>query len=148
MQIDPLLRSAGTSLDPALLFGDDELAGKTRISLINFIGLPGLESQRHFLNQLTLTLFSWIKQNPDPGERKLRGLLVIDEAKDFVPSSKASVRKESLMRLVAQARKYHLGAAGAEVDPQWLAEDGDRPQSSQLRADRRMRAALRGKTPR
>jgi DNA helicase HerA-like ATPase len=62
-------------------------------------------------------LFSWIKKNPDPGGRALRGLLVIDEAKDFVPSSQASVCKESLMRLAAQARKYHLGLIFATQNP-------------------------------
>jgi DNA helicase HerA-like ATPase len=81
------------------------------------LGLPGLEAQRHFLNQLAMTLFTWIKKNPDPAGRPLRGLLVIDEAKDFVPAQKASVCKESLMRLTAQARKYHLGLVFATQNP-------------------------------
>ena len=85
--------------------------------MINFVGLPTLESQRLFLNQLAMTLFAWIKKNPDPGECPLRGLLVIDEAKDFVPSQRASVCKESLIRLVAQARKYHLGLVFATQNP-------------------------------
>ena len=42
---------------------------------------------------------------------------MIDEAKDFVPSQKASVCRESLVRLVAQARKYHLGLIFATQNP-------------------------------
>ena len=64
-----------------------------------------------------MTLFDWIKKNPHPPERPLRGLLVIDEAKDFVPAQAASVCKPSLMRLVAQARKYHLGLVFATQNP-------------------------------
>jgi hypothetical protein len=117
VETNPLLRSAGPPLDPAVLFGDDRPSQRVRISLVNFVGLPGLEAQRHFLNQLAMTLFSWIKKNPNPGPRLLRGLLVIDEAKDFVPSQKASACKEGLMRLAAQARKYHLGLIFATQNP-------------------------------
>jgi hypothetical protein len=113
-----LLRSSGTGLDPALLFGDTAKSnGKTRVSVISFIGLQSLESQRQFLNQLAMTLFSWIKKHPSPVNRQLRGLLVIDEAKDFVPSQVNTACKESLMRLVAQARKYHLGLDFATQNP-------------------------------
>ena len=114
---NPLLRSRGTPLDPAVLFGDDGATGRARVSVISFLGLPDLDAQRHFLNELAMTLFSWIKTHPDPGPRPLRGLLVIDEAKDFVPSVKASSCKESLTRLVAQARKYHLGIVFATQNP-------------------------------
>lgn len=114
---NPLLKSQGAPLDPAVLLGDDQPGGGTRISVINFVGLMDREAQRHFLNQLAMTLFSWIKRHPNPGSRPLRGLLVIDEAKDFVPSTRASVCKESLMRLVAQARKYHLGIVFATQNP-------------------------------
>jgi hypothetical protein len=116
-ETNPMLRSVGTPLDPAVLLGDGTPSDRTRISVINLVGLPGIEAQRYFLNQLAMTLFSWIKKNPDPGARPLRGLLVIDEAKDFVPSQKASVCRESLVRLVAQARKYHLGLVFATQNP-------------------------------
>jgi len=116
-ETNPMLRSVGTPLDPAVLLGDEASSDRTRISVINFVGLPGIEAQRYFLNQLAMTLFSWIKKYPDPGARPLRGLLVIDEAKDYVPSQKASVCRESLVRLVAQARKYHLGLVFATQNP-------------------------------
>ena len=117
LETNPLLRSHGTSFDPAVLLGDGRTSDRVRISVINLVGLPGLEAQRYFLNQLAMTLFSWIKKYPDPGERPLRGLLVIDEAKDFVPSQKSSVCRESLLRLAAQARKYHLGLVFATQNP-------------------------------
>jgi Ni2+-binding GTPase involved in maturation of urease and hydrogenase len=116
-ELSPMLRSAGTPLDPAILFGDDRPSKRTRISVISLVGLAGLESQQHFLNQLAMTLFSWIRKHPAPPGRPLRGLLVIDEARDFVPSVKASTCKESLTRLVAQARKYHLGLVFATQNP-------------------------------
>lgn len=118
-----LFGSSGTGLDPGVLFGDtpDAVDGKrTRVSVINFIGLPGLESQRLFLNQLAMTLFSWIKKHPNPPGRPLRGLLVIDEAKDFIPSRGDTACKGSLMRLTAQARKYHLGLVFATQNPREL----------------------------
>jgi hypothetical protein len=117
VETNPLLRSQGTPLDPALLFGDDLPGDCTRISVISLIGLQGQESARHFLNALAMTLFSWIKKHPDPHPRPLRGLLVIDEARDYVPAMQASACKESLTRLVAQARKYHLGIVFATQNP-------------------------------
>ncbi len=117
LETNPLLRSHGSSFDPAVLLGDGRTSNRVRISVINLVGLPGLDAQRYFLNQLAMTLFSWIRKNPDPGGRLLRGLLVIDEAKDFIPSQKTSVCRESLLRLAAQARKYHLGLVFATQNP-------------------------------
>jgi DNA helicase HerA-like ATPase len=85
--------------------------------VINFIGLPGLESQQEFVNQLAMALFTWIKKNPASPEAPLQGLFVIDEAKDFVPSGKSTPCKESLIRLAAQARKYGLGLIFATQAP-------------------------------
>ena len=118
LETNPLLRSHGAPFDPAVLLGDGgaSIGSESRSSTSS--DLPGLEAQRYFLNQLAMTLFSWIKKYPDPGERPLRGLLVIDEAKDFVPSQKSSVCRESLLRLAAQARKYHLGLGLRHAEPQ------------------------------
>jgi hypothetical protein len=113
-ETNPLFRGAGASLDPSLLFrGRDH---KTRVSVINLSGLADQGSQQQFMNQLAMTLFSWIKKNPARG-RALQGLLVIDEARDFVPSGKVVPGKDNLMRLVAQARKYGLGIIFATQAP-------------------------------
>ncbi|MEO1591015.1 MAG: ATP-binding protein, partial [Cyanobacteria bacterium J06632_22] len=112
---NPLLRQRGAALDPAILFGPGN--HKTRISILNFIGLPGLPQQQQFLNQLAMTLFTWIKKNPAPAGVPLRGLLVIDEAKDFLPSQQTTACKSSLNRLAAQARKYGLGLIFATQAP-------------------------------
>jgi len=114
---NPLLRISGAALDPALLFGVNGSAAQTRISVINLSGLMGLSAQQQFLNQLAMTLFTWIKKNPAPPDRPIRGLLVIDEAKDFVPSLGATPCKANLLRLVAQARKYGLGLIFATQAP-------------------------------
>ncbi len=114
---NPLLSGSNAKLDPALLFGDDGERAKTRVSVINFLGLPSIESQRQFINQLAMTLFAWIKKNPTPPDRPLRGLLIIDEARDFIPSAKRSACLGSLQRLVAQARKYKLGVIFATQNP-------------------------------
>ena len=117
MAKDPLLQTRGAALDPALLFGDVPGGDKVRISVISLIGLPALEMQRKFLNQLAMTLFAWIKKHPAPQGRPLRGLLAIDEAKDFVPSVGNTACKDSLKQLTAQARKYGLGLIYATQHP-------------------------------
>lgn len=114
---NPLLRQQGTALDPALLFGLGDATGQTRISVINLASLVGLPAQQQFLNQLAMTLFTWVKKHPAPADRPIRGLLVIDEAKDFVPSLGSTPCKANLLRLVAQARKYGLGLIFATQAP-------------------------------
>ena len=117
MQLDPLLGQGGEALDPAVLLGLSNPNGRTRISVLNFAGLPTLEQQQQFLNRLAMTLFSWIKRNPATGGAGLRGILVLDEARDFVPSAANTPCRASLMRLAAQARKYGLGLVFATQAP-------------------------------
>jgi hypothetical protein len=117
MTTNPLLNTAGTPLDPAVLFGDDRPRSVTRVSVVSLVGLPTLDMQRTFLNQLAMVLFSWIKRYPNPPGRGLRGLFVVDEARDFLPSQKSSECKESMLRLGAQARKYGLGLVFATQHP-------------------------------
>ncbi|HSC85922.1 MAG TPA: AAA family ATPase [Polyangiaceae bacterium] len=115
METNPLLRGRGAELDPAVLL-DSPHPGKTRVSVVNLSGLPGQEAQQNFVNQLAVTLFSWIKKHPAQG-RSLRGLLIVDEAKDFVPSGTKVASRDSLIRLAAQARKYGLGIVFATQAP-------------------------------
>lgn len=114
IQMDRLLNGSGEELSPELLFGVG--SPRTRVSVLNFIGLPDIEGQRAFLDQLARILFVWIKRNPSPSGT-LRGLLVVDEAKDFVPSTTNVLCKESFRRLAAQARKYGLGLVFATQEP-------------------------------
>jgi len=114
-ETNPLFRGDGQSLDPAMLLRARG-PGKVRVSVINLSGLPDQGAQQQFVNQLAMTLFSWIKKNPARG-RALQGLLVIDEARDFVPSGKSVPGKDNLIRLVAQARKYGLGIVFATQAP-------------------------------
>ncbi|MCC8164910.1 MAG: DUF87 domain-containing protein [Planctomycetes bacterium] len=110
---NPLLGGKGAPTSVAdLLTGT---GGRTRISVINLSGLGGSsEAQQVFVNQLAMTLFGWIKENPVEG---LGGLLVIDEAKDFIPSQKSTPCKDSVIRFAAQARKYGMGLLLATQEP-------------------------------
>jgi DNA helicase HerA-like ATPase len=91
-------------------------AGRTRVSVINLSGLPSERARQQFVDQLAMTLFSYIKDHP-ARHRPLLGLLVIDEARDFVPATRSVPGKESLLRLVPQARKYGLGILFATEAP-------------------------------
>ncbi len=113
VQTDPMLSQSGTALDPSVLFGLDGPGNKTRISVLSLVGLTDLESQHQFLNQLSINLFAWIKKNP----ATIRGLLVIDEAKDFIPANRSTLCSQSIIRLCAQARKYGLGLVFATQEP-------------------------------
>lgn len=113
---NPLLSFKGTPLDPQALLASGKNC-RTRISIINFSGLPADEAKQAFVNQLEMTLFSWIKKNPPPQDRPLTGLLVMDEAQNFAPSQKSTPCKESTIALVAQARKYGLGMVFATQVP-------------------------------
>jgi len=115
MQTNPLLHQEGEPLDPGILFGLG--SARPRVSVLSLVGLPGLDAPLQFVNQLAMTLFTWVKKNPCPSDRPLRGLLVLDEAKDFVPSQGSTPCKESLIRLAAQGRKYGLGMVFATQAP-------------------------------
>ena len=118
IETNPMLRSVGTGLDPAVLFGDAKrLSAGPRISIISLVGLATDELKQQFVYQLGMTLFAWIKRNPSPPGRALRGLLVVDEARDFIPSKGSVPSKTSLQLLASQARKYHLGLVLATQMP-------------------------------
>lgn len=112
---DPLIGGSGTPLDPSVLFRAAD-PSKTRVSVLNLVGLPSYDQKRRFVDQLSGTLFTWIKKNPAPPGGIL-GLLVVDEAKDFVPSGKSVPGRENMIRLAAQARKYGLGLLFATQEP-------------------------------
>ena len=84
--------------------------------MINFSGLQGDEACQSFVNQLQMSLFTWIKRNPSLTGR----LYVLDEAQNFAPSQKMTPCKESTLSLVAQARKYGLGMMFATQAPKGI----------------------------
>ncbi|MEM9388242.1 MAG: DUF87 domain-containing protein [Pseudomonadota bacterium] len=113
--INPLLRQQGTPLDPQRLFNGS--SGKTRVSVVSLAGLGGLNAQQSFVAQLAINLFAWMKRHPTPSDHALGGLIVVDEAKDLVPSMTSVASKEPLVRLAAQARKYGFGLLLATQAP-------------------------------
>jgi hypothetical protein len=110
---NPLIQSRGPSLDPRFLF---EGSNRTRISIISFVGLASDEARQSFVNQLNMSLFTWIKRNPSASGR----LYVLDEAQNFAPSQKTTPCKESTTSLAAQARKYGLGMIFATQLPKGI----------------------------
>jgi len=118
VQTEPLLQTGADTVDPGLLFGLG--TERTRISVINLIGLCTPSAQQNFVNQLAMALFSWIKKHPSVGLHGLTGLFVVDEAKDFLPSVSTTPCKQNLMLLAAQARKYGLGLILATQNPKDL----------------------------
>jgi hypothetical protein len=110
---NPLIQSRGPSLDARLLF---EGGSRTRISIISFVGLPSDEARQSFVNQLNMSLFTWIKRNPSATGR----LYVLDEAQNFAPSQKTTPCKESTVSLAAQARKYGVGMIFATQLPKGI----------------------------
>ena len=113
---DPLLRGDGARMDPRVLLGSSE-AGRARISVLSLCGLPDGDARRGFVEQLCMALFSHIRRHPAAPDQPLLGLLVVDEAADFVPAGRNVIGKASLIRLAAQARKYGLGLLFATQAP-------------------------------
>lgn len=106
MDTDPMFGESGTPADPGLLLTAS--SGKSaRISVISFVGLSG-DGPARFVSRLQASLFSWFKAHPTR-DRPLGGLLVMDEAQNFVPSGSSNPSTESTVELIRQIRKYGLG---------------------------------------
>jgi DNA helicase HerA-like ATPase len=81
--------------------------------VINLAGLASEEARDSFVNRLQMSLFTFIKRNPNP----TGCLYVIDEAQNFAPSGAGTACKASALSLAAQARKYGLGMMFATQTP-------------------------------
>ncbi|MFQ3671143.1 MAG: DUF87 domain-containing protein [Verrucomicrobiia bacterium] len=97
------------------LFG--QRSDRTRISVINLVGLSSLQAQQDFVATLAESLFFWMRIHPSEGPSGISGLLVLDEAKDFLPRQSSPASRAPLMRLTAQARKYGVGLMFATQNP-------------------------------
>jgi hypothetical protein len=69
---NPLLGQTESQLDPQVLLGTPT-PGRTRVSVINLNGLPSERARQQFVDQLAMTLFSYIKDHP-ARHRPLLGL--------------------------------------------------------------------------
>ncbi len=112
--MDPLAGTSGEDADPGVLLTPSP-GRSARISVISFIGLSG-DGPSHFVRRLQASLFSWFRAHPTRG-RPLGGLLVMDEAQNFVPSGKSNPSTESTVELIRQIRKYGLGMILASQVP-------------------------------
>ncbi|MFJ9089894.1 helicase HerA domain-containing protein [Streptomyces sp. NPDC102384] len=117
METDPLFGESGAPADPGMLLIPSP--GKAaRISVISFVGLSG-DGPAQFVSRLQATLFSWFRAHP-VGDRPLGGLLVMDEAQNFVPSGASNPSTESTVELIRQVRKYGLGIVLASQLPKGI----------------------------
>ncbi|MDR2352945.1 MAG: ATP-binding protein [Deltaproteobacteria bacterium] len=80
-------------------------SSKTRISVINLASADVLTQQLKVQSILT-AIFSYAKQNHP---NRLNGLIVIDEAKEFVPGKKSTPCKEIIGRIVSMIRMLGYG---------------------------------------
>ena len=115
---DPMLGGTGEAVDPSVLLLPAR-GQRARISVISLVGLPNDEQRQHFVNQLQMALFAWVKKHP-AGDRPLGGLFVMDEAQTFAPSSGRTATTDSTLALASQARKYGLGLVFATQAPKGL----------------------------
>nr|MDT0523455.1 BTAD domain-containing putative transcriptional regulator [Streptomyces sp. DSM 41633] len=98
---DPLFGGTGTAADPGVLLTPSP-GYRARVSVISMVGLTSDQQREGFVNQLQMALFAWIKRNP-AGDRPLGGLLVMDEAQNFAPSSHTTASTHSTLALSSQA---------------------------------------------
>ncbi len=115
---DPMLGGTGQAVDPSVLL-QPEGGRRARISVISLVGLPNDQQRQHFVNQLQMALFAWVKKHP-AADRPLAGLFVMDEAQTFAPSTGRTATTDSTLALASQARKYGLGLAFATQAPKGL----------------------------
>ncbi|MEW6265729.1 MAG: hypothetical protein AB1641_21870 [Thermodesulfobacteriota bacterium] len=104
---DPFYRQDGVPL------GADDLlkgrSGRIRVSVISLMGLDTAERRRLFLARLAAALYVWLLRRTKGGEPSLKGLLVVGEARDYLPPAGESALKEGLLRLAALGRSAGLG---------------------------------------
>ena len=118
MAIDTVFGGDGTPADPGVLLTPSD-GFRARVSVINLAGLGSDEKRANFVNELQMALFAWIKKHP-AGDRPLGGLLVMDEAQNYAPSSGLTSATNSTLALASQARKYGLGLIFATQSPKGL----------------------------
>jgi len=117
MDTDPQFGESGAPADPGVLLTPSP--GKSaRISVISLIGLSG-DGPARFVSRLQAALFSWFRAHPT-GDRRLGGLLVMDEAQNFVPSGASNPSTESTLALIRQIRKWGLGVVLASQTPKGI----------------------------
>ncbi len=114
---DPLFAAGAASTDPRELLTPSP-GKRARISIVNFIGLQQVEQRQTFVSQLQLALFAQFRRNPSRAH--LGGLLVMDEAQNFVPAQGTTASTASTLQLASQARKFGLGVAFATQAPRGL----------------------------
>ena len=110
--LHPELTKPADQIGPARLFQSSS-PKKTRISVISLKGLATPAGRQSFVADLVSKIFETIyrpeSELDGSGKPSLKGLLVNDEAKDYVPSQSGAFSKSVIIRFSEQARKYGYG---------------------------------------
>jgi hypothetical protein len=114
MASDPLL-DGGMPVDPGILFAPSPRR-RARVCVVSLLGLGSPLRQQTFVGQLQMAIYGWLQRHPT-GERRLRGLLVMDEAQMLVPSGGSTACVASTLALVGPARRHGLGLVFGTQDP-------------------------------
>ena len=117
----PVLFGDAPAVDAELLWGRSGGSGGTPVSVVSLGGIPGERNRQVLVGHVVFSLLTWARRHPPiqaPG--RMNGLIVLDEAKDFLPSVRTSACKQGLLRLAAQGRKYGLGLVMATQNPKDL----------------------------
>jgi hypothetical protein len=92
-------------------------SGRTRVSVINISGNE-LGLQRDFVAELLTLLYPvFTTEHPTEHPKPVNGLVVIDEAKQFVPSIEATPCKKIILRFATMIRKHRYGIVLASQQP-------------------------------
>ncbi|MBF0528444.1 MAG: hypothetical protein HQK55_04070 [Deltaproteobacteria bacterium] len=117
MKKDLLLDPVEQPFDPELFFGPASRPGRVKVAVINLLGLSGLNAGGDLITRLIMLLAAWMKEQTPLILPELKGLLVIEEVKNFLPLAKTSPCKEALVWLASHGLKYGLGLVMATNYP-------------------------------
>jgi len=106
----------GTPLDPRMLLNASP-SGRTRVSVLSLVGLPTLGARQQAVHHLAAALATWLAEAQPALAHGLRGVLVIDEAKDFLPVLGRPPCHVSLERLMNEGREHGFGVILATQAP-------------------------------
>ena len=89
---------------------------KVRVSVVNLSGVNALKQRQLLFNQFVINMIIWMKKHPAQGS-KPRGLIVIDEVQEYIPSQVRSLSKHAFHYLTVQAQRYGYSLILSTKDP-------------------------------
>lgn len=111
-----LFAADAESVDPDVLFGCGAHArpGKTSLTIISTRFLGDASRVDFWVAQLLVSLGRWISKSPSPN---LQGVVLFDEADQYLPATRQPATKAPLENLLRRARSAGLGVLLATQSP-------------------------------